>query len=103
MIWSNTAQQNFIRKVIVSHLNWGGVNVIKDNKVFPAIEKQKLEHGELDYTHENEILVKNSHGLHFPMATPFARTSHTPRVVLKLFSVDFVGEKIAIPFHKVNT
>ncbi len=42
MVRSNTAQQYFIRKVIVRHLYWGGIYVIKDNEVFPRNIRRKI-------------------------------------------------------------
>lgn len=48
------------------------------------------------------LLVKDSHGLHFPMASPLTRTPHTPHVVFELFSVNFLRKKVTVSLHKVN-
>ena len=49
VIGTDTAQQYFIREVIVSHLGGGSVDVVKDNKVFSVnaqlekLSKQRAE------------------------------------------------------------
>lgn len=71
VIGTDTAQQYFIREVIVSHLGGGSVDVVKDNKVFSV--NAQLE--KLSKQRAEQVYVRTCTG--WPLlASPNGRPTH---------------------------
>lgn len=46
MVGSDSAQQHFIREVIVCHLYWSCIYVIKDDEIFPEMITKRISEKE---------------------------------------------------------